>query len=944
MKTFITSIIFFLSTQLSAQVITTIPEFPTQNDSIIVIYDATQGDAGLLGYTGEVYVHTGVNTTIDNWQHVIGNWGDDNSQPKLTRISMDLYKLDIGYPRDFYSVTNPSEKVLSLNFVFRSAGTDGATGRDVGGADIFLNLFEEGLNVKITQPDQGLNFVKVGSQINITATSNLSDSIKLFLDDILLTQTDGNEINHVLNITGNGARWLIATAQDSFNVVKDSTLLFVRSEPTILEPPIATIEGINYIDNSTVTLSLFAPGKDFIYIIGDFNNWQVDTNYQMNKTPDDSTFWLTINNLTPQTEYGFQYLVEGELTIADPYTEKTLDPNDKYISNSIYPNLKSYPTNKTTKIASILQTGQTEYNWINETFTKPEKTDLVIYEMWLRNFIELHNYQTLIDTLDYLDNLGINVIELMPVNEFEGNDSWGYNPSFYFAVDKNYGASKDLKRFIDECHSRGIAVIIDMVLNHSFAQNPMVQLYFDKYANNEIVSHPNSPWYNVSSPNRSFYWGADFNHESPYTKKFIDRVNTYWLSEFKIDGFRFDFTKGFTNKAGDGWAYDESRIAILKRMSDVIWSVDSAAYVILEHLADNSEEKVLADYGIMLWGNMNHNYNEATMGYTETGKSDLSWGYYKNRNWLMPNLVTYMESHDEERLMYKNLQWGNSNGNYSIKNLSTALSRIKLASAFFYTIPGPKMIWQFAEIGFDYSINWPSGENKDRLTLKPFVWNYLQDTDRLNLYKTTQALIKLRLENEVFRSENVILNLSGDVKRIKIADKSMNVVIIGNFNVIEKSIIPSFHNEGIWYDYFSGDSIEVTNTQLSVALSPGEFHIYTTKKLQTPESGILVNVEKNNDNSIPTAFKLYQNYPNPFNPTTTISYNLPSRNNNGKLENVKLKVFDIIGNEVATLVNKKQSPGNYNINFDASFLPSGIYFYRLQTGSFVETKKLVLLK
>jgi len=273
----------------------------------------------------------------------------------------------------------------------------------------------------------------------------------------------------------------------------------------------------------------------------------------------------------------------------------------------------------------------------------------------------------------------------MPINEFDGNNSWGYNPNFYFAPDKYYGPADSLKHLIDLAHENGIAVVLDMVLNHSYGLSSFVQLYLDK--NTNLVTTDN-PWYNVYSnfTNPGLSWGYDFNHNSPSTQALVDSITHFWLSEYKIDGFRFDFTKGFSNTPHGsddtyGSLLDTQRVRLLERMASKIWAVRSDAYVIFEHLSDNSEETILANYGILLWGNMNNSYLEASMGFVST--SDLSWVSYKARGWNNPNLVAYQESHDEERAMYKNLTYGNVNGSYSIKgSLSVSLNREKLASLF----------------------------------------------------------------------------------------------------------------------------------------------------------------------------------------------------------------------------------------------------------------------
>ncbi|MBK8944280.1 MAG: T9SS type A sorting domain-containing protein [Ignavibacteriae bacterium] len=116
---------------------------------------------------------------------------------------------------------------------------------------------------------------------------------------------------------------------------------------------------------------------------------------------------------------------------------------------------------------------------------------------------------------------------------------------------------------------------------------------------------------------------------------------------------------------------------------------------------------------------------------------------------------------------------------------------------------------------------------------------------------------------------------------------------------------------------------------------------------------MLSKVEINNDNQfgfyetdvmpIIDHYELFQNYPNPFNPTTTIKYSIPSSVQSEK-SNVKLIIYDVLGKEIETLVNENKSPGNYEVNFNASNFAAGVYYYQLKTGDFVKTKKMVLMK
>jgi 1,4-alpha-glucan branching enzyme len=896
----------------SAQLIETDPAVPVTGQLIKVYYNTDKEPGALKNFTGDLYTHTGV--IIEgktSWMHVIGTWGDNIAQPKLTYLGNYRYELDISPDiATFYSVAE-GEKVVKMAFVFRNAGADKQT------ADLFVDAFEPGLNININTPDQSYLVVELNDTITVNASATAAQSISLYVNNDFITQgQDAYTLNYDIIASGYGEYWAKLVANSETESVADSFFYYVTAPAEVEALPDGLKDGINYTSDTSVTLVLYAPYKKHVFVIGDFIDWFTRENGHMKVTPDNIRYWIRINGLTVGKEYRFQYLVDGNIRIADPYADKLLDPwNDPYISEETYPGLIGYPDGLTSGMVSVLQTKQEDYQWHDGEFKPPEKSRLVIYELLIRDFLSKHNYQTLIDTINYLANLGINAIELMPVNEFEGNLSWGYNPSFYFAPDKYYGPKNDLKAFIDTCHARGIAVIMDIVLNHSYGLSPLVQLYFDKGTGKPS---PENPWYNVDSPNPVFSWGYDFNHESQDTRDFVDRVNGYWLTEYHFDGFRFDFTKGFTNTPGDGWAYDASRISILKRMADEIWNVNPQAYIILEHFTDNQEEKVLAEYGMMLWGNMNIQYGNATRAYT----SDLSWATSAERGWNVPNLVTYMESHDEERLMYKNFTGGLYLGDYDTRDPETALDRMELAAVFFLTLPGPKMLWQFGELGYDVSIDY-----NGRTGEKPIRWNYYRETSRKRLYQVYKFLNELRRDYQVFSTSDYDYLLSTKQKRINLNHPDMNVTVLGNFATSSGSLVPSFQNTGTWYEYFSGDSLQVTDVNASITLEQGGYRLYTDKKLKTPE--FIMNVNTCNWN--PDEFEVTV-YPNP------LQQDLNIRVSSLQPVPITITIKDITGREIRKLASDYLINGTHFFQWNGKTgggneTGSGIYLLQISTPS-----------
>jgi len=925
-KILVSIALILFGTQLTtAQLITVTPPFPTDQDAVVVTFDAALGSGGLEGFTGDVYAHTGVITNNSSsgsdWKYVKAGWSENIPECKMTNIGGNLWELSISPSiRDYYGVPE-GETILQLAFVFRSA--DGSLeGKTESGGDIFYDVSQPGMQVLITLPEENQIIVQTDDVIHIEGTSSGADSTFLYNNETLLYAGTETNFQYDLTVSESGLNYIKAVAKNETEMVADSFSYYNRPNIVIEDVPDGIVDGINYIDENTVILCLYAPMKSYVFAIGDFSNWEVNDDVYMKRSSDGSRYWVQLNNLEAGKEYIYQYFIDGNLKVGDPYADKVSDPwNDQYISSSTYPDLIDYPTGKTNGIATVFQTNQTPYEWQITDFQVPEQNKLVIYELLIRDFTDEHSFQSLIDTLNYLDQLGVNAIELMPVSEFEGNLSWGYNPNYYFAVDKYYGPKDTFKSFVDAAHERGIAVVMDMVLNHAYGTCPLVMMYWDSQNNRPAG---NNPWFNVESPNNAYSWGSDFNHESQATKNFVDRVNKYWMEEYNIDGFRFDFTKGFTNTPGDGGSYDQSRIDILTRMSNVIWETKPDAYVILEHFAANSEEKVLVDNGMMPWGNSNYNYNEATMGWVQN--SDFSWVSYQERGFSAPNLVGYMESHDEERLMYKNLEYGNSSGsNYNVKSMGTALERNGMAAAFFITIPGPKMIWQFGELGYDYSINTcEDGTINEacRVSPKPIRWDYFEDWRRTRLFYVYQALINLKKNEPAFSTTDYNISLAGATKSIHLNHEDMDVTIIGNFGVNPESINPNFQQTGTWYDFYTGNPIEVSNTSSQIELEAGEYHIYTTKQLETPQILGINSIEDEQNINI---------YPNPASETLNVNF-LEPQNKNSEIE-----LYDIQGKIVKNIV-----VSNNRNTIDISDLCSGLYILKINSANNTYSKKIII--
>ena len=856
-----------------AQVFTE-PTFVTSetNETFYVFYAPAQSNPEMAN-VAECYAHTGVITTASksdsDWKHA-PEWLDNSDKYKMTKDG-DLWKLEItGGLKAYYGLAD-DEVVTKLAFVFRDA-TGNVQGKTTGGTDIFYELFEAGVPaVSITSPMDGALQV-VNNTIAVKGEASMKGLLEIKVNgESVITSENANIIEYNLLLEKTGSYEITLTLTEEGEIVAEDKVGFYVATPVIEKPvPAEYKEGINYhTDCDSITLVLRAPLSKDVYIIGDFNDWTYNEDYHMYRSDvqleDEKAptrlFWRTIAVQDPTKKYGFQYLVDGRVKISDPYSEVILDPwNDSKIISKLDATLPKHPGAKADGLVAVLEgpKAKEKYEWEVTDFERPLPKDLVIYELLVRDFNSTQSLQAVINKLDYLKTLGINAIELMPVTEFDNNESWGYNPNHFFAYDKAYGKRNLYKQFVDACHKKGIAVIIDMVFNHATGQFPMAKLYWEGNA-----TAKDNPWFNrvAKHPFNVFH---DINHEYEGTRKYFKRVLQYWVEEYKVDGFRMDLTKGFTQtdygdngQNGDWSKYDASRIVILKDYCDAARAAHPDTYFIIEHLSENKEEVEYVNYGILPWRNMNNNYCQAAMGYASKSNfvEDNDLNYIKSNQpnslggMFTDGWVGYGESHDEERNMYKTVAYGD--GNLQSEDAHAArMARVPAVIAFTTLIPGPKMLWQFQELGYDYSINHCSDGRIDedcRVGAKPIPWSlkWDKDPDRWAAYEKSGKVISLRTKNpEMFRAENFTsVNLKGSSwdkpRRMDIsykddtdANKDVDIIVLANFSAIANvTTSASVSKVGTWYNYLTGEQINIRRKDHVLTLKPGELLILTSRPL-----------------------------------------------------------------------------------------------------------------
>ena len=895
---------------VSTAQLTTIPFFSTKNDSIVVEFDASKGNRALAAWTGDVYAHTGVitalSTSLTDWRYVKAQWTTNLAACKLTRIGPTLYRLAIGRPHEFYALP-PNELIKSLAFVFRTP--DGSVvGRSEDGSDIYATIYSSGTYVRAVTPTTTQRVVDSGAVVNITAAAS---------SDVVLLQIAANNRELARTTTSDrlSADYTV-TSTTKIDVIgynrlggatRDTFTLRVRKKPTVAQLPSGLRDGITITSDTTAVVCVYAPGIKEVFVVGDFSTWRRDDAWYCNITPDGNRWWKTIP-LSRSGQTMFQWSMDDDDRMSDPYCEQVSDPNDQYIPAGRFPNLLSYPTGKTTGIVSVINTSLPSYQWKTTSFQRPDPRRMVVYELLVRDFTSSSSFQGVIDSLDYLVQSGVQVIQLMPVQEFEGNDSWGYNTSHLFAVDKYYGSKNDLKRLIDAAHAKGLAVYLDIVLNHQFGQSPLVNMW-------GTVAGPTSvnPYFNVTA-RHPFNVGYDMNHESAATRSYAKRFLQYWINEFKIDGYRFDMSKGLTqtNSGSDvaAWGrYDASRIAILKDYISAIREVDSTFVIIFEHFADNSEEVELAKAGAIMWGNATGAGSNAMQGFDS---QDIAGAMSAQRRSMSAHgLIGYVESHDEERMFVRGIAQFDT---------TTTLRRLEALMATTLCIPGAKMLWQYNELGYPHPINL-----NGRLGRKPMAWSLLNDARRISLRNAVADLSAARQKWGAFATLQArTLSTFDKLKTIVLTDPACDVILLANLDRTTRTVQVPFTRKGVWHEFARDTTWSFyVDPAPSITLLPGEYRIYSTQRLR----GSVVSIDEPVAPSVPASSV----HPTPASTFVTIA-------DSALVIGTRVHVFTAAGDLLTTLIANSDG----QIEVDCSTWPSGIYTVTFTTATATATHRVVV--
>lgn len=930
---------FIAPQHAQSQLFTTQPAVVQQSsENVKIIFHAGLSDKAELKSATSLYAHIGVTLTDkpNEWTHVKGSWNTNTADKQFHKISgTNDWELNIGNLRTYFGLTE-SEQVAKIAIIARLAsGAGNGYGQT---SDYFIDVHPDGLQLKLSA-GENLPYAQHGATtLNLVAECSQTAQISITVNGRSIGSANAASLKASYNITPADTPYeIIATATSGNTTVTERMEISCLPHSQAKAFPVGTVkQGVTINANGTATFCVAAPGKTDMVLVPAWNDYRILSSNLMNYTDvaGQRYFWVTTSASIPGGEYlPYYFIVDGKTSVGDPCARLVLDPtSDSSLPASLIDYLPAYPTEKVkgSPVLSVFKSDMDKYDWSDATlhFSNPDSRSLTIYEILLRDFTgdgtdqggkTYGTFATALEKIDYIAELGVDAVELMPVMEFNGNMSWGYNTNFYMALDKAYGTPDDMRRFVDACHNRGIAVILDIVFNQSDWLAPWYQMYGGTASN---------PFYNVQAPH-AYSVLNDWNQDNTALRQHWKDVLRFWMEAYKVDGFRFDLVKGLgsNNSYASGTdGYNSSRVTIMKELHAAMKAVRSDAIHINELLGTNDEENANADDGQLGW----HKLSDACYDFV-TGRSNGNAGAMNkfmasNDGRKVGLTVDYAESHDEPRLASKMRTTNTSQCDASVAYTSTpkpaSIRRLGAVAAQMLLTPGNKMIWQFGEIAADDH----QGTDLEKLRAIPPKWNQMSNSARAALLDNYRQLVNLRrLNPELFQGEasvqlNGFSNALTSPRTIRIVNADGNKEIVAFFNPAISGAARTINSAVAYLNpsnaqlvtaSYSGTATTFSPTlnasgsnNVSVSLNPGEWVVFANASVAGIDSPLLDGSASN----------------------VTVSASQGSISISGDFS--QATVYTVSGIQVAVLVAEGSvdslTPGIYIVNVDGATVKTAV--------------------
>lgn len=542
---------------------------------------------------------------------------------------------------------------------------------------------------------------------------------------------------------------------------------------------------------SRMEFQLFAPHVERVELIG---SWLAEP---APMTKDETGTWRSSSEV-PDGRNTYQFRLPSRSPFLEGQTVEVTDPFARVVDES----------NHDAGVI-VLENGQdvtTAYVWQHDDKPLPQDDELVLYELHVGEFGwkdgRAGSFSSVIDRLDYLRDLGVNAVELMPVAAFPMDKSWGYNVRHACAIENAYGGPQDLKRLVDECHARGMRVILDIVFNHTESESPLTKIDFYY-------------WFGDSRPNEPSF-GPKFDYERvddslrindqklmPARKHGLE-VALYWLNEYHIDGYRLDATAVLNN-------FDFAR---LLRQECKGAADGKPFYIVAEQIPENPS---IAGPNAPADGAWHRAFENAVID-ALTGNGDHAGELLEalqplNHGYVSPaRVVNYIESHDEFTMMQK-LSGAGITGD-------AAFRKAKLAATLLLTAVGNPMLYQGQEFG---------GYRVRDLEIRPLQWELLEGDFGLHLEEHCAWLAKTRHGSPALKGEEfeVVHNDDGMIAYRRGFGQA-EVLVAANLRDQQRAVTIRFL-DGAWRELSFEYDIDSGNGQLADTFPASGAKIYVRK-------------------------------------------------------------------------------------------------------------------